>query len=560
MLMRSLIRIVLVAALAFAAGGTVRADEPPKKDWERLRDKPVDYAPFERRRAENQKLGTTPLTQALAGGYASKKEIGTYPVLLDPAVTKGLALEMQKLIQADKLSIKVPPIEFVVVDDLGLFAELQAAGQDSAVIQAALTRESSNFTAESTGGGAIVVGLSVLKSVKNYDELDFVLGHEASHIMYDHFTEDERKEKIGEIIAVAALIADLATRNSSAKTKDAVAWSTLGLIVANTFLGPAWDRAQEREADGLGFELMMELGRSEDGMTNVLERFEQRDKAVKEWLDILCGPDTAGEHFLKSLLGSVLGINIPDGGYDPTSPNCAVRRNIFASLLSTHPEAKERKQDLEKHRLKFYADRPKVPMVQIGDGNASVLEFLSPNGDANRLVQAYDGIAAFHRGDLATARRLVQVLGSRGDQETQLPVLELQFYIANADGKRNDALHFLEIATKAPQTTIRFSRMAEDEYARDKRWADAARIVQRRMTLDLAPREEVLPLYIHYLQLAGKLADLEHALADCKAMNNPGMTLACEAMAHPPKPEEADKADKPATPPDQPPSAAPKAP
>lgn len=535
MLGRPFLAAAAFCALSFVAGGHCAfAADPPKKDWEKLRDKPVDYAPFERRRAENLKAGTKPLTQALAQGFARDIDIGTYPVLTDVAVTKGLALEMEKVLQAEKLQLKAPRIEFVVVDDLGLLSELQAAGQNNEVVQKIMAKETSNFTAVSTGGGAIVVGLSLLKSVKNYDELDFILMHEASHILHDHFTEDEEKEKIGKAIAVLAVIAGLATRNASADTKETVAWSTLGLIVANSLLGPAWDREQEREADSLGYELMMEYGRSEDGVRNMLERFQQRDDALKAYLDAICGPDSAGEIFLKSLIGNIFGIRIPQEGYDPSNPVCQERRNLFASLFKTHPETKERKKDIEKHGKTFYPNREPVPLVPIGDGSASVLEFLSPNGDAIRAVRAYDGIGAFHRGDLATARRMVQALTSKGDQETQLPVLELNFYVANADGKRGDALRYLELATKAPQTTLRYSRMAEEEYARDARWADAARIVQRRMLLVLAPPEATYPVYINYLRLAGNVAEMERALAACKAIGNPGLALACEATAHPP--------------------------
>jgi Zn-dependent protease with chaperone function len=534
MLGRRFLAAAAVCALSFVAGGQALAADPPKKDWEKLRDKPVDYAPFERRRSENLKAGTKPLTQALSQGFARDIDIGTYPVLTDVAVTKGLTLEMEKVLQAEKLQLKVPRIEFVVVDDLGLLSELQAAGQNNEVVQKIMAKETSNFTALSTGGGAIVIGLSLLKSVKNYDELDFILMHEASHILHDHFTEDEEKEKIGKAIAVLAVIAGLATRNASADTKETVAWSTLGLIVANSLLGPAWDREQEREADSLGYELMLEYGRSEDGVRNMLERFQQRDDALRAYLDAICGPDSAGEIFLKSLIGNIFGIRIPQEGYDPSSPVCQERRNLFASLFKTHPETKERKKDLEEHSKTHYPNREPVPLVPIGDGNASVLEFLSPNGDSIRAVRAYDGIGAFHRGDLATARRMVQALAPKGDQETQLPVLELNFYVANADGKRAEALRFLELATKAPQTTLRYSRMAEEEYARDARWADAARIVQRRMLLALAPPEVTYPLYINYLRLAGNVAEMERALAACKATGNPGLALACEATAHPP--------------------------
>lgn len=458
-------------------------------------------------------------------------------MITDPELVKGIALQAQALVP-EKLGLKPPPIEFVIVDDLGLFAAVQAAGQDNEAIQAILAKEATNFTALTTPGGAVVLGLSVLKTVKNYDELDFLLAHERSHVLFDHFSEDERKEKLTKLLGIGILIASLATRGSDADTRDTVAWSALGLIVANGLLGPAWDRAQEREADELGYELLMESDKSADGAVNILERFKKRDEALQAYMDVMCGPDSAGERFLKNLFGSIFGIRIPEKGYDPTNPVCEERRNLFASLFRDHPDIDERKEIIEKHDKKFYKDRPPISLRPIGDGNATLIDFFSPNGDTARSVKAYDGITAYHRKDLATARQIAQSIPSKGKDETLLPVLELQFYVANADGKRAEALQYLEWATLAPEPSERHSKMAENEYVKDQRWGDAARIIERRMLRQIGNRDALLPLLITYLRLAGNLGKMEKVLAECKALERPGMTLACEAAAHPRKPEE----------------------
>ncbi len=527
---------VASCALVWSALCTVPAlssdKQPEKKRWEELRDKPIDYSPYERRRAENLKLGARPITRALAAGFAKVADLGTLPVLTDPDLNRGLEVEVSKLLPAN-LGLKPPPIEFVIVDDLGLLAEIQAAGQDSAAIQAILAKEATNFTAASTGGGAIIIGLSVLKTVKTYDELDFLLSHEASHILYDHFTEDERNAKIHQAINVVALIAVLATRRADADTREAAAWTALGLMVANSLLGPAWDREQEQESDELGYELLMESNRSADGATNILEKFQKRDDALKAHLDLLCGTDSAVTDFLKRVVGSYFGIPIPREGYDPNNPVCQERRNIFASLFKGHPETKERKKYLEKYHKVHYAARPDIGLKPIGDGSGTLLDFFSPNGDTNRALRAYDGITAFHKGDLATAKRFAQAIPSKGQAENQLPILELNFYIANAEGRRAEALQFLDKATLVPEPSLRHSQLAEREYAKDQKWADAARVLRMRITRQIGDLERNYPLWIMYLRLASKTVEMDRALLECRALNRPGMTLACEAMAHP---------------------------
>ncbi len=525
-----------VAALAAPSGAEAADKKAPKKHWEELRDDPIDYAPFEKRRAENLKSGTAPITQAFANGFATAADLGDQKIVItDEALTKGLVERAKKLLP-ETMGIKAPPMEFVVIDDLGFIAAARATGQGNPAIDVLLKRDEAIFTARATPGGAIVIGLSVLKSVRSYEEMDFIVGHEMSHVLFDHFTEDEKKATIAKIIAVGVLIATLATQRSDSNTQENVAWAALGLIVANGLLQPAWDREQEGEADELGYEFLMEAGLSAEGANNVFDKFQKQEEAQKEFLDVMCGPDSAGDRFFKGLLGSVLGISIPEQGYAPYSPVCKERRDLFASLFREHPEVKERREGIEKHSKKFYADLPPRTVTPLGDGSVSLLQFLSPNGDANRLVLAYDGLKAVHAGDWALARSIAKQVPSRGPSEVHVPVLELQFHVANAEGKRAEALRYLETAMVAPQAAQYIFLLAEQEYIKDRRWGDAARVLELAVRRGLATRPQILIKLISYLRLAGDMARMQAVLAECMAMNQPGMTLACQATAYPPQP------------------------
>jgi len=535
---------VMLAGVA-AEPALAAEKKPLKKAWEQLRDEPKDYSRFPLRRAENLKTGTPPLTQALAAGYATSTDIGTMPVITDPQAAKGLALEAAKLLP-EKLGIKAPMPEFIIVDDIGFFANLRRDGKGIEAIDALLKKEEAEFTAESTAGGAIVVGLSTLKTVKSFDEFDFLLAHEMGHIAYDHFTEEERKKRNTKILAFGILIAALATRRSDADTREAVAWSSVGLIIANSLIGRAWDRDQEFEADKLGYELLLESGMSAEGASTLFERLKQRELSRQAHLDAMCGPDSAWDSFLKDLITGFLGIRIPPKGYDPNNPVCAERRSIFAAILRDHPEVEDRIEEVDEHAKKFYADvRPRA-LTKIGDGKVTLLQFLSPDGDANRLVRTYEGINAFHNGDLATARLIAREVSTRGKAEVLVPILELNFYVANADGRRAEALKFLDQAMRAPQASAHIFDLAESEYGKDGRWGDVADLLELRMRR-LGDREIVFPRLITALRLAGQTARMEKALADCIALDKSSIAALCEAAAHPP----------PVTPTDAPPPAKP---
>jgi predicted Zn-dependent protease len=218
----ALLTAACIAALAASTSAPGAEKAPPKKNWETLRDKPVDYAPYERRRAENLKLGTTPVNAAFAGGFAKASDLGQAQpwVITDEALIKGLAERAKKLLP-ETMGIKAPPMEFVVYDDLGFLSAARATGRGHPAIEVLLNREA-EFFAKATDGGALVLGLSVLKIVRSFDELDFVIGHEMSHILYDHHTEEEEMEKIGQAIQIVALIASLATQRSDLNTQQNV--------------------------------------------------------------------------------------------------------------------------------------------------------------------------------------------------------------------------------------------------------------------------------------------------------------------------------------------------
>lgn len=528
------LRILLLAASSVAAldmvgGAWAASDKAEKKRWEELRDEPIDYAKFEKRRAENLKLGGTMTTKALAGGFAATSDLGSMPVITDEAITKALALQAEKLLP-EKLGIKGPQIEFIVVDDLGLYAAARAAGQGNEAIAAVLAKEAATFTVDAKSGGAIVVGLSALKVTKSYDELDFLLAHEMSHILYDHFSELETRETIDQILAVGILIASLVTRSESAKTQEAVAWSAVGLIVANGLIGAAWDRSQEYESDGLGYELLLESGMSAEGAMNIFEKLQQRDDAQKAYLDALCGPEGALERIFKDVVRGI-GIPIPDKGYDPNNPVCAQRKNLLASLFRKHPEVKDRKKKVDEHNSKFYADLAPRSVTSFPNSASSLLDFVSPNGDANRLVKAYDGIKAYFNRDMVTARRIAREVLRPGTTEVLIPVLELNFYVASEDGKRDEAFRYLDQALRVPQASDRMFDLAVREYDKDKRWGDVVRVLDLRLRRFAGQEGLIYPQLIHYLRLAGQTARVEKVVADCRAIGEPGVILACEAAA-----------------------------
>ena len=530
-----------LAALVFAAfavaGGPAHAEKKPeKKRWEQLRDDPVDYSRLEKRRAKNKALPNALAgTRALSEGYANRAELGTGTIIADDALAQRFEAELAKMIPP---GITPPKMEFIIIDDMGLLNRAQGLPINDETLRNLTMNMSGNFNARSTGGGAIIVPLGTLIATKSMDEIDFLVAHESGHILNDHFHALEIREDITTIASIAVLIASVVNRSDSNAAKN-IATSAVALELLNELVAPAWDRDQERDADKFGLELVMDSGRSANGAMVILDKLETQEKERSAALDLICGPEDAGERFLKGLLGNVIGVPLPQKGLDPNHPVCQSRKNLFADWFRTHPKADDRRKGLIKHREQFYAGVEDRPLTQFVDDKGkpydNFVAFASPTGDANRLLRAYSGISAFKAGDTATARQIAKEISTHGANEVLVPVLVLNFYVANADGKRKAALDFLDAATRAPQVEPYVFDMAMEEYERDSRWTDAASVIELRFQR-VGPSEILLPRLIADWRRAGRLDRVESVLAQCRETASSAVVEMCEISVLPPGP------------------------
>jgi Zn-dependent protease with chaperone function len=541
MLTARLLMHAAVAALAFCvvSPDAHAAKKPPKKHVVELVEEPVDYSDFEKRRQKNIKEGLAGQTRALSSGYAGRTDLGTAVVVADEPLQQKIAAELKKLIPA---GIAAPPIEIIIVDDLGMMSHVQTLQQNDEVIKALSAASAGDFNAEATSGAGMIVPLGTLVGTKSIDELDFLLAHESAHILYDHFDALETRDLIRQIAGATLLVATLVSRYGDADTARSIALTAVGVEIANQLLGPAWDRKQEIEADETGLEMLMDAGMSADGAMNVIKQIALQDKKREEKLDLICGPDSAGERFLKRLLTSAIGIRIPDKGLDPTNPVCAARNDLLGEWMDDHPDPEDRREALVEHRKLWYGDIDSRPtttfMDEKGNPYDNFVQFASPDGDANRRLLAYQGIKAFHDGDVTSARATLKKIATRGDAEVLVPVLMLHYYVLNYDKKRGEALRFLDLATRAPQVEPYTFDMAIDEYEKDARWADSVRIIELRQ-VRVGYADEMLPRLITASRRAGDNTKMQATLEACRKVSRSDIVARCEQSALPDPPPEA---------------------
>jgi len=536
----AIVRYVFIACLfaclatsAFASPSNAGSPDSVAKHWTELRDHPIDYSRFEERRKELAKENGPKATGVLALGFANRVELGSYPVIEDPKLKAALEAYVAKLIPP---GITPPHIEVIVVDDLGIRFSLAtvAPGQDDA-LELLTERLSSDYYVQSTEGAGLIVSLGTLHATKTPDELNFLLAHEISHILLDHFRSEEREKTFRQIASlglVAAAVAGRQGSNGSARTAVA---ATLGAVVASHLLERQWDRDQEREADEMGSELLVEFGHySPDGAYHALTEIDGEEKRQAKALDELCGPEDAGTRILETLIGVK-----QQHGRDPNNPACAVRKDLFADLFKNHPTAADRLANLKAYQAKVYPDAQGRDVTVFIDSHGRPVDnfvaFASPDGDANRLAEAYEGLDDVRDHNLTAARAIVHKLGDCRAKETLAPVLMLGTAVALADGKRAAAIKCLKRATEVAQFYPEAFQLLAQMYEDDKRWADAADLIQNwQIRAGYAP--EFYPRLIADLRQAGKKDDMQSALDSCRQVSDANLVAACEAAAVPQPP------------------------
>lgn len=534
LLCRAIGLLVLSFGLSLASTAVIAAE---KKNWEKLAENPVDYSRFERRRAENA-AGETPDMRipALAQGFAKKSELGSNYVIPDPELTGKIRDRLTKLL-AQTPGIKPPPIEFIILDDIGVLARAKAATTEGELV-ALLQQAQGSYNAYATSGGAIVIGLSTLAATTSFDEFDFLVGHESSHILYDHFRAQEIRKQIERVAAAGVVIARITGRYDDGDAATTIAWSAIGLALANKYLAPAWDRAQEYEADELGIEFILQSGMSAKGADKIFGVLEDEEKRSAVLLDKVCGPDTAIERTITDLLPipRIPGLGRPKpSGLDPNNPICAERKSLIASWFKSHPDAADRREAVQEHIQTHYKGLPERGITQFRDENevsaTNLLQFLAPNGDANRSYLAYQGREAVRAGNWVVAEQIAKRISVRGNDEILVPVLELNYRIAKHHGRNEEALRYIMKATRAPQIVPEVFELAASELEIRGRFAEAAGTLQnlKRFMPALAPM--LLPKIIRYFRLAGDVPQMQAALAECRSNARSEVATMCEASA-----------------------------
>jgi predicted Zn-dependent protease len=131
----------------------------------------------------------------------------------------------------------------------------------------------SNINAFAAPGGFIGVHSGLMMATENEDELAGVIGHEIAHVTQRHIARGFAENQRNSLPLMAAMIASaLLTATTDSQIGSA---AMAGTLAANTQKSINFTRANEKEADRVGTQLLMQSGFDPNGLARFFGRLQR---------------------------------------------------------------------------------------------------------------------------------------------------------------------------------------------------------------------------------------------------------------------------------------------
>jgi len=220
-----------------------------------------------------------------------------------------------------------------------------------------------SFAAFSTPDGNVYVSMGALETIESADEVAALLAHELSHVLLKHHTSDligdaQKKGLALYEIAAAAKTQVASLRGKGNDDRRNLLYAQVATYGTDKLVLPAWSRGQEREADFLGLDLLVESKHSPPAMISMLEKLQAWEKANAESEESFQERmQQASQRDAKEALG--LAYQNLVSGVSANHPKTAERIDTTAQYLDRHYGNREL-PDPKTAPWKALMDRPDV--------------------------------------------------------------------------------------------------------------------------------------------------------------------------------------------------------
>lgn len=498
-----------------------KPDVPEQPVIETAANDEFDYATFERRREAASESGPHTARELPDGTVDPTFPLAlgdTVALLEDPAMTQRLSVALAGLLE--HWPHQAPDVGVVVTDD-------------------------PSFSPAATPGGTIAIPRGFLENTRSLDELHFVLAHELSHVLLDHFRDADRQEQVKRFASRASeKTRELETEfrphsdPDEPQASELVDTTSIGVLLGNQYIfGPVFNRRQEIKADQLGLDLAVRAGFGYQGAYQVIQRMMSLHEQAREEFEARCG--SIDPYFVDKALGAVpdawrsISGRQDEGEEDPA---CIASQNALEAMFDqrTHPDPEQRWEAIQEYVDVVYADVSLTRLRHESENN--LISLISPNGTLARSSQAQRALEELERGNLAEAERLAYASLDGAGDPTPRPrwamykVRRAQYVETGEASYLPRAITNLEIAAEGGYAPRRIFLVLAEEYAGLSRFDDAVAAL-REAAAKFNDPETYYPREIRYLGLAGAEDELEQALQRCIETGNDQLVGRCRSEA-----------------------------
>ncbi len=365
------------------------------------------------------------------------------------------------------------------------------------------------FEAFSSPDGNIYVAMGLLESLESADEVSAILAHELSHVLLAHHTSDllgdvQHKGQALYELGIGAKTALAGQRTASKGDTRNMTNVQLATDATDKLVLPAWSRGQEREADLLGMDLMVESHVAGPAMMSMLEKLQAWELANKESEDAFSARlQQASQRNVNEAVG-------------------VVYQRLLSTVSVNHPKTSERIEDAAQYFERFYGTRPPVEpqtgpwkAVRARPEVAQVITVYKRAFQARRLLEQGKAQEAY-----TTARTAV---AGRSDAYPNWVLA----HSAAAIGRQGEAIEALRRAVGSPEPVplvyedLIFAYERSGNVPVALQWTDQA-------TKVFAGAARFKPHKIRLLRKAGRVAEAQTLTVDCALNGTTELKKACQ--------------------------------
>jgi len=405
---------------------------------------------------------------------------------------------------------------------------LVAASPVPALDARAYLRAEPEIGAESMADGSIFINIGFLHEVGSEDELGAVMAHELSHVLYRHHGSDwfaDSQKIAAQVLSLKDAVEGAADGDESGNASKSTLLVGVGSEMSERIIAPnLWNREQEREADGLGVDLLVAAGYRTGAARTAMERLASYEVALRQHAqqqmdEIAKAAEADMNEAIESGDLSQIMVGLVEGA--GTVIGVASEAAIDAVGGGNHDPADVRVERIEAYINREYLLAPRPELT--------ALPWQAPSHPTAPVLAHYaaarEAHSALNEGKLAEAESLIRTAVSAPTEADAYP-RKIFSMLRQEQGNFAKAYQNLEIASAGPEPAFVIYRLMIEKQLAGGRPDEAVRLVDEAFQR-LGEPPNLYPYQIGILVGAEKKAEALALFAKCK-LSYPDLAPACD--------------------------------